>query len=142
VDTGQQIWASPNGDYQQVKGADGQPTGDRLDRGGHANSDDPAAQGPHAHVPGLTTPDGNPHRSGERTVMKPKFTYDNIVCARSGADISLRPGERAWVVAVEEERRGAYYEKFPPGVVYTIEFNDGSSIEVHEDDLELVRAEK
>ncbi|MBG4128991.1 RHS repeat protein, partial [Pseudomonas aeruginosa] len=61
VEPGQSVNSSPNGDYQQVVGADGKPTGDRLDRGGHRNQSDPRAQGPHGHRPGVTTPDGNPH---------------------------------------------------------------------------------
>jgi hypothetical protein len=61
VNEGEQVKGSPNGDYQQVLGPDGKPTGVRLDRGGHPNQRDPAAQGPHGHVPGVTTPDGNPH---------------------------------------------------------------------------------
>jgi hypothetical protein len=61
VDEGQQVNTSPNGDYQQVIGADGKPTGDRLDRGGHRGQSDPLAQQPHAHRPGVTTPGGNPH---------------------------------------------------------------------------------
>ncbi|MBS7662409.1 RHS repeat protein [Pseudomonas lalucatii] len=61
VEPGQSVNSSPNGDYQQVVGADGRPTGDRLDRGGHRNQSDPRAQGPHGHRPGVTTPDGNPH---------------------------------------------------------------------------------
>jgi hypothetical protein len=61
VDTGERIGASPDGNYQQVKDASGQPTGDRLDRGGHADNSDPATLGPHGHVLGVTTPDGNSH---------------------------------------------------------------------------------
>ena len=61
VDTGGRINSSPDGDYQQVIGADGRPTGDRMDRGGHRNQKDPRARGPHGHRPGVTTPDGNPH---------------------------------------------------------------------------------
>jgi RHS repeat-associated protein len=61
VGSGQQVATSPNGDYQQVLGADGRPTGDRLDRGGHKGRNDPAARGPHGHRPGVTTPDGNEH---------------------------------------------------------------------------------
>jgi RHS repeat-associated protein len=57
----QQVKTSPNGDYQQVLGTDGQPTGDRMDRGGHRGQTDPRAQAPHGHRPGVTTPDGNPH---------------------------------------------------------------------------------
>jgi uncharacterized protein RhaS with RHS repeats len=61
VDTGQSIGASKDGDYQQVKDVNGQPTGDRLDRGGHSTQSDPQAQQPHAHRPGVTDPNGNPH---------------------------------------------------------------------------------
>lgn len=61
VDTGQSIGASKDGDYQQVKDVDGRPTGDRLDRGGHSTQSDPQAQQPHAHRPGVTDPNGNPH---------------------------------------------------------------------------------
>ena len=61
VGKGERIKTSPNGDYQQVDGSDSKPTGVRLDRGGHKNQADPNARGPHAHRPGVTTPDGNPH---------------------------------------------------------------------------------
>jgi hypothetical protein len=61
VKPGEQVKGSPNGDYQQVLGPDGKPTGDRLDRGGHKQQPDPRAQGPHGHRTGVTTPDGNPH---------------------------------------------------------------------------------
>ena len=61
VEKGQSVKGSPNGDYQQVLGSDGMPTGDRMDRGGHKGQKDPKAQAPHGHRPGVTTPDGNPH---------------------------------------------------------------------------------
>ena len=68
--------------------------------------------------------------------MKPKFDYDDVVVLRRGASPDLRPGEKAWVVGVFDTRPGPYFDKFPAGVVYTIEFEDGVSIEVHESDLE------
>lgn len=72
--------------------------------------------------------------------MKAKFNYDDIVHVRAGAAISTRINERAWIVGVFEERpEGGYFDRFPPGIVYSIEFEDGSSSEVHEDDLELMR---
>lgn len=61
VEPGQRVNSSPNGDYQQVVGANGKPTGDRMDRGGHKTQSDPRAQAPHGHRPGVTTADGNPH---------------------------------------------------------------------------------
>ncbi len=61
VGEGEQISSSPNGKYQQVKDQDGQPTGTRMDKGGHRGHADPKAQGPHAHRPGVTDETGNPH---------------------------------------------------------------------------------
>jgi hypothetical protein len=69
--------------------------------------------------------------------MKPRFNYDDIVRVRADASQDLRPGMRAWIVGVFETRPGPYFDKFPQGVVYTIEFEDGESVDVHESDLEL-----
>jgi hypothetical protein len=66
-----------------------------------------------------------------------KFAYNDIVRARQDADPGLRRG-RAWVVGIFEHRPGTYFNKFPDGVVYTIEFEDGTSEEVHEANLESV----
>jgi hypothetical protein len=40
-------------------------------------------------------------------------------------------------VSISEEvgRKGSFLERFPKGTVYEIEFNDGSSVKVVEDDL-------
>ncbi|RUL78263.1 hypothetical protein [Dyella choica] len=66
-----------------------------------------------------------------------KFTYNDIVSVRvnDGADSP----RKAWVVGIFEKRpqQGTYFDKFPPGVVYTVEFEDGSSTQFHEDDLQL-----
>lgn len=67
-----------------------------------------------------------------------KFTYDDIVKATKAAGQSARPGEKAWVVAVLENRVHFPLKHFKPGVIYTVEFEDGEAVEVHEDDLELV----
>ena len=68
--------------------------------------------------------------------MQPKFDYDDVVTVRKEANPSVRPGEKGWVVGVFEERPlGVYFEKFPPGVVYSVEFEDGNSIEIHESGL-------
>jgi RHS repeat-associated protein len=61
VSEGEQVTSSPNGDYQQVRDSQGRETGVRQDRGGHRGQSDPAAQKPHAHRPGVTQDDGNPH---------------------------------------------------------------------------------
>lgn len=61
VESGEQITASPNGDYQQVRDKDGKATGTRMDKGGHKGQSDPKAQGPHGHRPNVTDENGNPH---------------------------------------------------------------------------------
>jgi hypothetical protein len=68
--------------------------------------------------------------------MKPKFNYDDTVKVRPDVSSELRPGATAWVVGVFETRPGSYFDKFPDGVIYTIEFEDGSAVEVHELDIE------
>ena len=68
--------------------------------------------------------------------MKPKFNYDDTVRVCPDVIPELRPGATAWVVGVFETRSGSYFDKFPDGVIYTIEFEDGSSADVHEMNLE------
>jgi hypothetical protein len=70
--------------------------------------------------------------------MKPKFNYDDIVRVQLSAGAEARPGERAWIVGIFDTRpEGGYFDKFAEGIVYSIEFEDGSSIEVHEADLQI-----
>ena len=61
VKAGEQLQGSKDGRFTQVKDANGNPTGVRVD-GPHKPSShpDPRAQEPHAHVPGQTNPDGTP----------------------------------------------------------------------------------
>jgi YD repeat-containing protein len=61
VKAGEQIQGSKDGRFTQVKDANGNPTGVRID-GAHnpTTHPDPRAQQPHAHVPGETNPDGTP----------------------------------------------------------------------------------
>ncbi|MDP3669273.1 MAG: hypothetical protein Q8R69_06250 [Telluria sp.] len=68
-------------------------------------------------------------------MIMPKFSYNDIVRVRLEAPPELRR-DRGWIVGIFEDRPGPYFDKFPKGVVYTIEFEDGTSDEVHEDDLE------
>ena len=67
-----------------------------------------------------------------------KFTYNDIVKAKHTADQTARPGQRAWIIGVLENRTHFPLKQFPPGVVYTVEFEGGEAVNVHEDDLELV----
>jgi len=65
----------------------------------------------------------------------PKFTYNDVVRVTQDAVGGPRR-DRAWIVGIFEDRPGPYFDKFPEGVVYTIEFEDGTSGEVHENSLE------
>lgn len=67
-----------------------------------------------------------------------KFTWGDTVRVRADAPHMLRPGALASVYAVSEgeSRRGEYFESFPPGTVYSVEFEDSSSVTLHEDHLE------
>jgi hypothetical protein len=67
----------------------------------------------------------------------PKFSYDDIVKVRPQAVAEQRPGERAWVIAIFEDRPGPYFDKFPSGIVYSVEFEDGFATEIHESMLSL-----
>ena len=67
---------------------------------------------------------------------KPKFTYDDIVLIQKASGLPGRIGARAWVIAVFPERSsrpGSAFDRFPDGPIYTVEFEDGSSAEMHED---------
>jgi hypothetical protein len=68
--------------------------------------------------------------------MKPLFDYDDIVKVRDNADLDQRPNAKAWIVGIFETRPGEYFNKFPEGIIYSIEFEDGSSIEIHEASLQ------
>ncbi|MBL8239731.1 MAG: RHS repeat-associated core domain-containing protein [Bryobacterales bacterium] len=58
---GESLTGSPDGRFLQVRDAQGKPTGMRLDGPHKPNTHpDPRAQRPHAHVPGVTNPDGTP----------------------------------------------------------------------------------
>jgi hypothetical protein len=56
-----------------------------------------------------------------------KFTWGDSVRIAEAAPASVRPGSAAEVVGVTEHH--------PSGIVYTVEFEDGSDAEVHEDHL-------
>ncbi len=56
---GGKITGSPDGKYIQVRDAQGNQTGVRIDAGHKPSTHpDPRAQQPHGHVPGVTNPDG------------------------------------------------------------------------------------
>jgi len=67
-----------------------------------------------------------------------KFTWGDAVRIRADAPTHLRPGALASVYDVSEgeSRAGENFASFPPGTVYSIEYGDSSSVEIHEDYLE------
>ena len=67
---------------------------------------------------------------------KARFDYNDRVRVRKATTDLSRLGAVAWIVGVFSERIGPYFEQFPDGPVYTIEYEDGSSHEVAEGDLE------
>ncbi|HET6631367.1 MAG TPA: hypothetical protein VFG73_01495 [Rhodanobacteraceae bacterium] len=71
--------------------------------------------------------------------MGTRFDYDDSVRVRTGVP-GAPTGAKAWIVGVtaSSDRHGSHYDSFKPGNVYTIEFEDGASIDVHESDLEPV----
>ena len=73
------------------------------------------------------------------TVFPPAFTWNDIVEAVEDADPLLRPGSRSWIVGIsaQHERSGSFLQEHPTGFVYTIEFEDGSSVSAPEDKLRL-----
>lgn len=67
----------------------------------------------------------------------PRFTYDDIVRTVLDAPAELRPGAKSNVIAVFETRpEGSYFAAFAKGVIYSVEFEDGDAVDVHEDYLE------
>lgn len=68
------------------------------------------------------------------------FTFDDTVRVRKTAPLVARRGALASVIMLfeENERKGAHFDQFPPGVVYSVEFEDGDAEDVHESHLELV----
>jgi hypothetical protein len=69
-----------------------------------------------------------------------KFTFGDVVRVKNDALSPLRQGAKAWVVMVvlPPNRNGSHFDQFPPGVVYSIEYEDGESVDVHEDFLEAL----
>lgn len=62
------------------------------------------------------------------------FTWNDIVETIEEAPTRLRPGSRACIVGISapHERSGAFLADHPVGYVYTIEFEDGSSVDAGE----------
>lgn len=63
---------------------------------------------------------------------EPTFTWNDSVVVAEQAPPSKRPGAIASIVGISRqyERSGTYLEEFPTGNVYTVEFDDGASVDV------------
>jgi hypothetical protein len=67
-----------------------------------------------------------------------KFTFDDTVQVKKDAAIPLRRAKASiTMIFLPQDREGSYFDQFPSGVVYSIEYEDGESIDVHEDFLEI-----
>jgi hypothetical protein len=75
-----------------------------------------------------TTADARHPKSTEMA----RLTYDDIVRIRSTSALIERRGEKAWIVGITEDRTRFPRNQFPPGVIYTVEFEGGDSVDVHE----------
>jgi len=83
-----------------------------------------------------------------RKMGRAKFNYNDVVRVKLGGknwrDVpgrrtsGQRVGELASVCGITTDRKPGQMPDFPSGVIYTVEFSDGDSIEIHEDALELV----
>lgn len=71
-----------------------------------------------------------------------RFDYDDVVRVSEG--LTSEKGRKGWVIAVfaDDDRPGDGFSHFAPGVVYTIEFEDGVTKEVHEKKLTPWRDEE
>nr|WP_316221884.1 hypothetical protein [Asticcacaulis sp. 201]MDV6331327.1 hypothetical protein [Asticcacaulis sp. 201] len=64
-----------------------------------------------------------------------KFDYDDSVFIKPNSVFPERAKTLASVVGVFEDRKRWVFPEFPPGVIYTVEFDDGVAVEVHESHL-------
>jgi len=79
-----------------------------------------------------------------------KFTFGDAVRIKENAPLPRRHGDNAplplrygekasvFMVFFPEDRNGSYYDQFPPGIIYSVEFEDGQATDVHEEFLERV----
>jgi len=65
-----------------------------------------------------------------------KFDYGSTARIAPSAHKELRQGAPVAIVGITSERpEGGHFQRFPPGVVYHVEYADGVSADVHESDL-------
>lgn len=67
-----------------------------------------------------------------------KFNIDDTVKVKNFAHLEQYYGQIGSIINVFAERpAGSYFEQFPEGIVYAVEFENGEAIDVHEFDLVL-----
>lgn len=66
------------------------------------------------------------------------LTYNDIARVTRTAPETLRPGEKCWVIGVltPEDRARLPLPNFPPGTVYSVEYEGGQAMDIHEQHLE------
>ena len=86
----------------QVRNPDGSESGTRID-GGHnpASHPDSRAQAPHAHVPGVTNPDGTPW----------------LPVNPEPVPITATPWDGGWIIYRSDGTRQITYDRRPPTIV-------------------------
>ena len=68
-------------------------------------------------------------------MTKPEFDFDDIVVVDEKAPTEFRPGQKAWVIGVFVDRSVVKFDWLPPGIVYAVEFEDGSATDIHQQNL-------
>ena len=69
-------------------------------------------------------------------MTEPRFTYGDVVLVRAEPIAQSMAGKRAWIIAVFPDRAsrpGSALDALPDGPAYTVEFEDGTTAELHED---------
>lgn len=61
-----------------------------------------------------------PHKHGDIVRISPDASED------------CRPGETAWIVAIISDRVRFPLPEMPEGTIYSVEFEDGSAIDINE----------
>lgn len=66
------------------------------------------------------------------------FTYADAVLVELDAPGEMRPGQMAFVIDIttDGEKVGSHFGRFPAGTLYSVGFEGGYAIDVHESMLE------
>ncbi|MFC4701493.1 hypothetical protein ACFO4O_15110 [Glaciecola siphonariae] len=68
-----------------------------------------------------------------------KFNINDTVLVKESVETNAYVGQKGSIINVFETRpSGKYFEKFPAGVIYMIEFENGDALDVHESELKEI----